>query len=452
MKRKILLVDGYNMIAFWQETRQLFQKSELDAARNILLQKLSHYASFEGIEVICVFDAQYMPGVRQTYEEFNVQVVFTGEDETADDYIERLAAELNTPLHQVSVATSDLNEQWSSSGICQRVRKTSRSRQREPQSSAASGQRSKTAHATARSRSIATITRNDGRQVMTFAILTDSTADLDQNWAKEHQVTILGLTIELDGTVYQTVGEAQLTSPELLEAMKNGAKPTTSQVNVGQFQETFKHFAKDGKAVLYVAFSSVLSGTYQSAVMARDLVLEEYPEAVIEIVDPKAAGIGEGYLVMRAVAARDAGRSLAEAKEEIMALAPKLRTYFLVDDLYHLMRGGRLSKSAAIMGSLASIKPILWIDAEGKLVPITKVRGRKKAVRELLELIKTDIGESTALVSYTNDLEGAEALKAEMLALDGIDEVLVMPLGPVISAHVGPNSLIGFVIGKENRK
>ncbi len=237
---------------------------------------------------------------------------------------------------------------------------------------------------------------------MTFAILTDSTADLDQNWAKEHQVTILGLTIELDGTVYQTVGEGQLTSPELLEAMKNGAKPTTSQVNVGQFQETFKHFAKEGKAVLYVAFSSVLSGTYQSAVMARDLVLEDYPEAVIEIVDP--------------------------------------------------MRGGRLSKSAAIMGSLASIKPILWIDAEGKLVPITKVRGRKKAVRELLELIKTDIGESTALVSYTNDLEGAEALKAEMLALDGIDEVLVMPLGPVISAHVGPNALIGFVIGKENRK
>ena len=129
---------------------------------------------------------------------------------------------------------------------------------------------------------------------MTFAILTDSTADLDQNWAKEHQVTILGLTIELDGTVYQTVGEGQLTSPELLEAMKNGAKPTTSQVNVGQFQETFKHFAKEGTPLLYVAFSSVLSGTYQSAVMARDLVLEDYPEAVIEIVDPKAAGIGEG--------------------------------------------------------------------------------------------------------------------------------------------------------------
>ena len=287
---------------------------------------------------------------------------------------------------------------------------------------------------------------------MTFKILTDSTADLDERWAQEHDVEIVGLSIQIDGTHYETVGPDKLTSPQLLAEMQKGAKPTTSQVNVGQFQEIFKGYAQRKEALLYIAFSSVLSGTYQSAVMARDLVLEDYPEAVIEIVDPKAAGIGEGYLVMRAVAARDEGRSLAEAKEEIMDLAPKLRTYFLVDDLYHLMRGGRLSKSAAIMGSLASIKPILWIDAEGKLVPISKVRGRKKAVRELLELIKADIGESTALVSYTNDLEGAEALKQEMLALEGIDEVLVMPLGPVISAHVGPNSLIGFVIGKENRK
>ena len=166
---------------------------------------------------------------------------------------------------------------------------------------------------------------------------------------------------------------------------------------LGNFRKPLNNLPKKEKNLLYVAFSSVLSGTYQSAVMARDLVLEDYPEAVIEIVDPKAAGIGEGYLVMRAVAARDAGRSLAEAKEEIMDLAPKLRTYFLVDDLYHLMRGGRLSKSAAIMGSLASIKPILWIDAEGELVPISKVRGRKKAVRELLELIKADIGESHGL-------------------------------------------------------
>ncbi|MBP2623627.1 NYN domain-containing protein [Streptococcus oricebi] len=112
MKRKILLVDGYNMIGSWKETRQLFKKSQLDAARNILLNRLSNYASFEGLEIVCVFDAQYVPGLRQRYDQFNLTVIFTEEEETADSYIEALAAQLNNPRNQVSVATSDLNEQW----------------------------------------------------------------------------------------------------------------------------------------------------------------------------------------------------------------------------------------------------------------------------------------------------------------------------------------------------
>ena len=164
--------------------------------------------------------------------------------------------------------------------------------------------------------------------------------------------------------------------------------------------------------------------------MARDLVLEDYPEAVIEIIDPKAAGIGEGYLSMLAVEARDTGKSLDQVKEELLEIAPKLRTYFLVDDLYHLMRGGRLSKSSAIVGSLVNIKPLLWIDEEGKLAPIAKVRGRKKAMREMLSLIQEDIGHSTALVSYTDDLAGAEELKDQLLENPAISQVLIMPLGP----------------------
>ncbi|CRH93937.1 NYN domain-containing protein [Streptococcus gallinaceus] len=112
MNEKILLVDGYNMIAFWQSTKQAFKQGKLDQARTILLNKLSNYASFEKIEVICVFDAQHVPGLRQRYDEFNVTVIFTEEDETADTYIERMSAELNTSQLTVSVATSDLNEQW----------------------------------------------------------------------------------------------------------------------------------------------------------------------------------------------------------------------------------------------------------------------------------------------------------------------------------------------------
>lgn len=112
VKKRILLVDGYNMIAFWQETRQLFKKNQLDDARNVLLRKLNNYANFENLDITCVFDAQFVPGNRQRYDQYRVEVIFTEEDETADSYIERLAAELNNPINLVEVATSDLNEQW----------------------------------------------------------------------------------------------------------------------------------------------------------------------------------------------------------------------------------------------------------------------------------------------------------------------------------------------------
>lgn len=286
---------------------------------------------------------------------------------------------------------------------------------------------------------------------MTFKLLTDSTADLDENWATAHDVEILGLTIQLDGEIYETVGPNHLTSEKLLESMKNGGKPTTSQVNVGQFEESFRRHAQNGDAVLYLAFSSVLSGTYQSSMIARDLVLEEFPDATIEIVDTLAAAGGEGYLSVLAAAARDEGKTLEETKAMIIDILPRLRTYFLVDDLYHLMRGGRLSKTSAIMGSLANIKPLLWLDATGKLVPLAKIRGRKKALKEVVSQATKSIAHRTAVVAYANDLEGAEGLKESLLEHDMIDEVLIMPLGPVISAHVGPGTLAVFTIGKDAR-
>lgn len=286
---------------------------------------------------------------------------------------------------------------------------------------------------------------------MTFKLLTDSTADLDENWATAHDVEILGLTIQLDGEIYETVGPNRLTSEKLLESMKNGGKPTTSQVNVGQFEESFRRHAQNGDAVLYLAFSSVLSGTYQSSMIARDLVLEEFPDATIEIVDTLAAAGGEGYLSVLAAAARDEGKTLGETKAMIIDILPRLRTYFLVDDLYHLMRGGRLSKTSAIMGSLANIKPLLWLDATGKLVPLAKIRGRKKALKEVVAQATESLAHRTAVVAYANDVEGAESLKESLLEDDMIDEVLIMPLGPVISAHVGPGTLAVFTIGKDAR-
>jgi len=286
---------------------------------------------------------------------------------------------------------------------------------------------------------------------MTFKILTDSTTDLSEKWAAENDVTILGLTIQLDGVTYETVGDNKLTSKVLLEKMKSGSQPTTSQINVGQFEDVFRKYAKDGIPLLYVAFASLLSGTYQSAVMARDMVLEDYPEAVIEILESRAASMGEGLLVMKAVEARSEEKNLAETVELLLALRPKVQTYFLVDDLNHLVRGGRISKAAALLGSLASIKPIITVQADGSLKPIAKVRGKKKAQAECVRMLLENLAEDRVVVAHADAEQEAGNLKAMLLEDSRVKEVLIEPLGPVIATHVGPGTLALFGFAKNDR-
>ncbi|RSI44937.1 DegV family protein [Streptococcus cristatus] len=284
---------------------------------------------------------------------------------------------------------------------------------------------------------------------MTFKILTDSTADLPESWTQEHDVQVLGLTIQLDGQTYETVGSDKLTSEQLLAKMESGSKPTTSQINVGQFEDVFRQYAQEGTAVLYVAFASALSGTYQSAVMAREMVLEDYPEAIITILDTKAASMGEGLLVMKAVEARAAGQSLEQTADLLQSLVPRVKTYFLVDDLNHLMRGGRISKAAALMGSLVNIKPIIAVTADGSLDSVAKVRGKKKAQAEVVRMTLETISEPLVVIAYAGDKEVAENVREQLLASGQVTEVLILPLGPVISTHTGPGTLGLFSIGSE---
>lgn len=284
---------------------------------------------------------------------------------------------------------------------------------------------------------------------MTFKILTDSTADLPESWTQEHDVQVLGLTIQLDGQTYETVGPDKLTSEQLLAKMESGSKPTTSQINVGQFEDVFRQYAQEGIAVLYVAFASALSGTYQSAVMAWEMVLEDYPEAIITILDTKAASMGEGLLVMKAAEARAAGQSLEQTANLLQSLVPRVQTYFLVDDLNHLMRGGRISKAAALMGSLVNIKPIIAVTADGSLDSVAKVRGKKKAQAEVVRMTLETISDPRVVVAYAGEKEVAENVKEQLLASGQVTEVLILPLGPVISTHTGPGTLGLFSIGSE---
>lgn len=288
---------------------------------------------------------------------------------------------------------------------------------------------------------------------MTFKILTDSTADLPESWALENDVQILGLTIQLDGTTYETVGDKKLTSEQLLSKMEASSQPTTSQINVGQFEDIFRGYAEIGMPVLYIAFASVLSGTYQSAVMARDMVLEDFPEAVIRIIDTKAASMGEGILVMKAVEAKAAGQSLEQVVALIKSLVPKVKTYFLVDDLNHLMRGGRISKTAALMGSLVNIKPVIAVKGDGRLDSVAKVRGKKKAQTEVVRMTLEDIADPRVVIAYAgaDSQEVAQVLKNQLLASEQVNEVLILPLGPVISTHTGPGTLGLFSIAHENQ-
>lgn len=288
---------------------------------------------------------------------------------------------------------------------------------------------------------------------MTFKILTDSTADLPESWALENDVQILGLTIQLDGTTYETVGDKKLTSEQLLSKMEAGSQPTTSQINVGQFEDIFRGYAEIGIPVLYIAFASVLSGTYQSAVMARDMVLEDFPEAVIRIIDTKAASMGEGILVMKVVEAKAAGQSLEQVVALIKSLVPKVKTYFLVDDLNHLMRGGRISKTAALMGSLVNIKPVIAVKGDGRLDSVAKVRGKKKAQTEVVRMTLEDIADPRVVIAYAgaDSQEVAQVLKNQLLASEQVNEVLILPLGPVISTHTGPGTLGLFSIAHENQ-
>lgn len=286
---------------------------------------------------------------------------------------------------------------------------------------------------------------------MTFTILTDSTADLSLDWLTAHEVEVAGLTINMDGQTFETVGPAALTSQVLLEKMETGSQPTTSQVNVGQFETMFEQAAQEKRAILYLAFSSALSGTYQSAVIAREMVLERYPDAIIDMIDTKAASIGEGYLVQEAVAAKAAGQSLEEVKGLIADLSPRLRTYFLVDDLNHLVRGGRLSKAAALIGGLVNIKPLLAVNAEGKLEAVAKIRGKKKGLKEMIQLTLTDIAQPKVALAYTGDRAVAEAVREELLTDPRVQEVEISPLGPVIATHTGVGVIAVVSVGHEKR-
>ena len=285
-----------------------------------------------------------------------------------------------------------------------------------------------------------------------FKILTDNTADLPESYIQAHDLTLAWLPYLLDGETYTR--ENTLDYPTFYARMRAGSMPTTSQVNPQQAREVLEAVLRQGYDVLYIAFSSGLSGTYNSVRMAVEELSGEYPEATIAVVDSLCASLGEGLLVHKAVQMKEAGKSLGEIREWLEANKLHLCHVFTVDDLNHLYRGGRVSRTAAFLGTLANIKPMLHVDDEGHLIALSKVRGRKKSISKLVDMMEELLGDwkdknDIIFISHGDCIEDANRLKELVEERTGIQAYLIDYVGPTIGAHSGPGTLALFFMGEK---
>ncbi len=284
-----------------------------------------------------------------------------------------------------------------------------------------------------------------------FKIITNTTADLPMDYIEENGLGLIYFNYIMDGVSYGK--DRELDWKEFYRLMREeGKMPTTSQVNPQQYKEYFSEFLKENKNLLYISFSSGLSGSCGNAVLAANELMEEDGECRIIVVDSKCASMGEGLFVHKALKMQAEGKSMEETAGYLNELVPHLTHVFTVDDLNHLYRGGRVSKAAAIVGTIAAIKPILHVDDEGHLIPISKVRGRKKSLNALVDYMEEKTkgypGENDIVfISHGDALEDAEYVKAEIEKRFGIKDFKINHIGPTIGAHSGPGTIALFFEG-----
>lgn len=287
-----------------------------------------------------------------------------------------------------------------------------------------------------------------------FKIITNTTADLPLSYIQTHQLGLIYFNYIMDGISYGK--DKELDWKEFYRLMRQeGKMPTTSQVNPEQYKGYFSEFLKENKNLLYISFSSGLSGSCSNAMLAAQELMEEMADCRIVVVDSKCASMGEGLFVHKAIQKKEQGCSLEDTAAYLEELVPHLTHVFTVDDLNHLYRGGRVSKATAIVGTIAGIKPILHVDDEGHLIPISKIRGRKKSLNALVDYMeeKTKGGyidkNDIIFISHGDALEDAEFVKNEIEKRFGIHEFLINHIGPTIGAHSGPGTIALFFEGRE---
>lgn len=284
---------------------------------------------------------------------------------------------------------------------------------------------------------------------MGVKIITDSAADLPLELLQAYDIDLIPLRV-YDEAETEYLDGVTLKSVTLLQKMREGAVYKTSLPSLETFQEKFVSYAKEGNPCIYLAFSSELSGTYQSSVLIKKEVKETYTDLDLEIIDTKCASLGQGIVVLEAAKMAKEGASKEEILNRVAFLMEHMEHIFTVADLQYLVRGGRLSKVAGFIGGLLNIKPILNVD-EGKLVPLEKVRGKKKVLSRIVDIMEErgkDLKGQTIGMTHGDDLETAEALKALITEKFGCEVFIVNTIGAAIGAHTGPGALTLFFLNE----
>ena len=286
---------------------------------------------------------------------------------------------------------------------------------------------------------------------MNYKIITDTCCDLPDYMYKELGLEVVPLSVLYKGQTYNTYTEQWL--KDLFEGLRQGEVASTSAVNPDQWARTIEPVLEEGKDALVLAFSSGLSTTYQSAVIAAEELQEKYPQRQIQVVDTLCASLGQGLLAYYACKQRDAGLSLEELTAWCEETKMKLCHWVIADDLMYLKRGGRVSAATAVAGTLLQIKPLIHMDNEGKLITMGKLRGRKSAIKALCDKV-AELGipgaNDTIFICHGDCQEDAELLKSMLQERYGTKEVFIYYIGAVIGSHAGPGTMAVFFLG-ENR-
>lgn len=274
-----------------------------------------------------------------------------------------------------------------------------------------------------------------------YVIVSDSTLDLSQDMIKDLQVEVIPMKYVIDDKIYI---DGEHDSKDFYDKLRKGISVSTTQINTEEFFEFFSKYLSEGKDVLYVGFSSGLSGTYNNAVNAGKQLKEFYPENKVVVVDSLSASVSQGLLIYYAALKKKSGYSLEELERWLIENRTKLCHWFTVDDLHHLKRGGRISTTAAVIGSVLSVKPLLFVDNDGKLKISEKIRGRKKTLDLMVSKLHNaclNVNNLSISICHGDCLEDAEYVARKIKDEFPIKNILIRPLGSIIGTHTGPSAV-----------